>query len=137
MKPKFQFTAVVARDARWCLVSGTQLRAKGYTFTFDQHESFLTQPKGGTKLTIQRERNRDTLNVVCMLRPRDVQSVTSLMLKRELENARRELRNLMTGQHENKRETAERENTADDRITNERTGRATDDPRCETCLKVR
>ena len=137
MKPKVQFTAVVARDARWCLLSGTQLRAKGYTFTLDQHESFLTQPKGGTKLTIQRERNRDTLNVVCMLRPRDVQSVTSLMLKRELENARRELRNLMTGQHENKRETAERENTADDRITNERTGHATYDPRCETCLKVR
>ena len=31
-KVKVQFKVVVARDARRCLLSGTQLRAKGYTF---------------------------------------------------------------------------------------------------------
>ena len=48
---------------------------------------------------MSREGNRDTLKVVCMLKP--------LMLKQELENARRELRNLKAGQHE----TQEREKT--------------------------
>ena len=93
-KIKVQFTAVVARDARPCLLSGTQLRTKGYTFKFNQHgsfrtqpngshECFLTQPKGGQRVTMSREGNRDTLKVVCMLKPRDAQSVTSLMLKHE------------------------------------------------------
>ena len=72
-----------------------------------------------------------------MLVPRDAQSVTSLTLKREMENVRRELRNLKTGQHENKRENAEGDMTVDKRITHERTGHATYDSRCETCLNVR
>ena len=59
------------------------------------------------------------------------------MLKRELENVRRELRNLKTLQHENTRENVESEMTADERITYERAGHATCDPRCETCIKVR
>ena len=46
---------------------------------------------------MSREGNRDTLKVVCMLKPRDAQSVTSLMLKRELENVRLKFRNLDTG----------------------------------------
>ena len=58
-------------------------------------------------------------------------------MKRELANARRELRNLKTGQHENKRENVEGEMTADERTTHERTGYATCGPRCETCVEVR
>ena len=73
---KVQFTAVVARDARRCLQSGTQLRTKGYTFPLNQHEGFLTQPNGSKKVTMSREGNRDTLKVVCMLKPRDAQSVS-------------------------------------------------------------
>ena len=126
---KIQFTAVVARDARRRLLSGTQLRTKGCMFTFNQHESFLTQPKAGQRVTKSREGNRDTLKVVCLLKPRETQSVTSLMLERELENVRRELRNLKTGQHENKRGNVEREMTADERTTHERTRHATYDPR--------
>ena len=105
-KIKVQFTAVVARDARRCLLSGTQLRTKGNTL--NQHGSFLVQPNGSKKVTMSREGNSDTLKVVCLLKPRDAQSVTSLMLKRELENVRRELRKLETGQHENKRERAKK-----------------------------
>ena len=89
------------------------------------------------KVTMSREGNRDTLKVVCMLKPRDAQSVSSLMLKRELENVGRELRNLKTGQHENERETTTGEMTMDEKIAHERTGHATYDPRCETCLKLR
>ena len=61
-------------------------------------------------VTMSRERNRNTLKVACMLKPRDAQSVTSLMLKRELENVRRELRNLKTGQHQIKRQTKNKRN---------------------------
>ena len=129
-KVKVQVTAVVARDARRCLLRGKQLRTKGYTFTLNQHESFLTQPQGGARVTMSREGNRDTFKVVCMLKPRDAQSVNSLMLKRDLENVRRELRNLKTGQYENKRESAAGEMTVDERITHERTRHATHDPRC-------
>ena len=50
---------------------------------------------------------------------------------------RRELRNVKTGQHENKQQTAEGEMTAQERITHERTGHAMHDPRCVTCLNVR
>ena len=62
---------------------------------------------------MSREGNGDILKIVCMLKPRDAQPVTSLMLKRELENVRRELRNLNTetGQHENKRENTTGEMT--------------------------
>ena len=42
----------------------------------NQHDSI--------RVTMSRERNRDTLKVVCMLQPRDALSVTSLMLKREI-----------------------------------------------------
>ena len=59
------------------------------------------------------------------------------MLKRELKNVRRELRNLKTGQHGSKRENTTREMTVDEGITHETTGHATYDPRCDTCLKVR
>ena len=86
--------------------SGTQLRTKGYTFTLNQHGSFITQPNGCKKRTMSREGNRD------MLKPRDEQSVTSLMLTRELEKVRRELRNLKTGQHENKKENTTGEKTS-------------------------
>ena len=86
---------------------------------------------------MSREGNKDTLKTVCFLKLRDTQSVTSLMLKRELESARREWRNLKTGQHENKQENLEGELTADERIAHERTGHATCDPRCGTCDKVR
>ena len=134
---KVQFTAAVAPDARRCLLSGTQLRTKRYTLTLNQHGSFLTQPNGSKRVTMSRERNRDTLKVVCMLKPRDAQSVTSLTLKRELENARRELRNFKTSQHGNKRENTTGDMTVDEKIAHERTGHATHDPRCETCLKVR
>ena len=122
---KVQFTAVVARDARRCLLSGTQLRTKGYTFTLNQHGSFPSQPSGSKKVSMSREGNRDTLKVVCVLKPRDAQSVTSLMLKRELENVRRELRNLKTGQHENKRENTTGDMTTDEKVAHERTGHAT------------
>ena len=69
-KVKVQFTAAVARDARRCLLSETQLRTKGCTFTLFQHESSFTQPKGGQRMTVSREGNRDTLKVVCLLKPR-------------------------------------------------------------------
>ena len=59
-KIKVQFTAVVARDARRCLLSGTQLRTKGHTFSLNQRESFLTQPKDGQRVTMSREGNRET-----------------------------------------------------------------------------
>ena len=98
-KINVQFTVVVARDARRCLLSGMQLRTKGYTLALNQNGSFLTQPKSGARVTMSREGNRDTLKVVCMLKPRDAQSVTSLMTKSELDNVRRELRKLQTGQH--------------------------------------
>ena len=124
-KIKVQFTAVVARDVRRCLLSGTQLRTKGYPFTSNQQRSFLTQPKGSKKVTMSREGNRDTLKVVCMLKPRDAQSVTSLIFQRELENVRREPRNLKTG-----------EMTTDEKVAHKRTGHVTHDPRCEMCLKV-
>ena len=84
---KVQFIATVAKDARRCLLSGTQLRAKGYTFTLEQQRSFLTQPNNGTRVVMSREENQDTLKIVCLLKPRDAHSVTSLMLKLELENA--------------------------------------------------
>ena len=42
------------------------------------------------------------------------------MLKRELDNVRREFRNFKTGQHENRRENVEREMKADARVTHER-----------------
>ena len=58
----------------------------------------------------------------------------NLVLKRDLENVRRKLRNLKT---DKERENAEGEMTALDRITHEGTEHATYDPRCETCLKVR
>ena len=86
---------------------------------------------------MSREGNRDTLKVVCMIKLRDAQSVNSLMLKRELENVRRELRNLKTHQHKNKTENTTKELTMDEKIAHERTGRVTCDPRCETCLKKR
>ena len=38
----------------------TQLRTKGYTFSLNQRESFLTQPKDGQRITKSREGNRDT-----------------------------------------------------------------------------
>ena len=58
-------------------------------------------------------------------------------MNRELENVRRELRNLKTVQHEHTRENAEGDMTAHERINHERTRLATFDPRCETPLKVR
>ena len=84
-----------------------------------------------------REGIRDALKIVCLLNPRDAQSVTSLMLKRELESARRELRNLKTGQHVKKKENVEGEMTGDEDKSHERAGHASYDPRCETCVKVR
>ena len=56
-----------------------------------------------------------------MLKPRDTQSVTSQMLKRDLESVRRELRYFTTGEHDNKRENEEGEMTADQKITHEAT----------------
>ena len=67
-----------------------------------------------------REGNRNTLKIVCFLKPRDTQSVTSLMLKRELGCVRRELRNLKTGLHENTREIVEGEMAANERMTHEK-----------------
>ena len=136
-KVQVQFKTVVARDARRCLLRGRQLRTHGHTFTLSEQGSFLTQSKGGQRVQMTRGGNRETLNMVCFLKPRDTQSVTSLMLKRELDNVRREFRNFKTGQHENRRENVEREMTADERVTHERAGHATYDPRCETCVIVR
>ena len=59
------------------------------------------------------------------------------MLKRELESVRRELRYFTTGEHDNERENEEGEMTADQKITHEANEHATNDPRCETCLKLR
>ena len=87
---KVQFKAVVARD-------------EGYTFTLNQQGSILAQSKSGQRVRTTREGNRDTIKIVCFLKPRDTQSVTSLMLKRQLESVRRELRNIKTRQHENTR----------------------------------
>ena len=126
------------RDARRCLLSGIQLRTHGNTFTLNQQGSFFhTIERWSKSVQMTCERNIDTLEIVCFLKPRNTQSVTSLMLKRELENVRRELRNLKKLQHENTRENVESEMTADERITHERAGHATCDPRCETCIKVR
>ena len=86
---------------------------------------------------MSREGNQDTLNIVCLLKPIDAHSMASLMLKRKLEIVRRVLRNLKTGQHENKRNISEGVMTSTEKIIHERTGHATYDPRCETCLKVR
>ena len=48
------------------------------------------------------------------------------------------VRNLKTGQHENdERENAAGEMTTDEKVAHGRTGHATYEPRCETCLKVR
>ena len=66
-KNQSSFTAVVARDARRCLQSGTQLRTKGYT-----------QPKG-----VDVTRRTQGHSQSCMLKPRDAKSVTSVTLKRE------------------------------------------------------
>ena len=91
----------------------------------------------GKKVTVSRKGNRDTLKGVCVFKPRNAQSVTSFMFKRELGNVRRELRNFKTGQHENGKENAAVDMTVDERITHERVGHATFDTRCETCLEVR
>ena len=110
------------------------------TWTHIDSEStteFLHTVERLSRVQMSRGGNRETLKIVCFLKPRDTQSVTSLMLKRELDNERRELRNFKTGQHENRRELVEREMNADGRITHERAGHATYDPRCETCVKVR
>ena len=88
-KSKVQVTTV------FCTRRETERRTRGYMFTLNQHESFFTQPKSGARVMMSREGNRDTLKVVCMLKP--------LMLKRELQKARQELRNLKADQHENKR----------------------------------
>ena len=71
VKIKVQFTAVVARDARRCLLSGTQLRTKGLMFTLNQDGCFLSQPNGSKKVTMLREGNRVTLKDVCLLKTRD------------------------------------------------------------------
>ena len=52
------------------------------------------------------------------------------MLKRDLESVKRELRNLKTGQHMNKKDNAAGEMT----MAHERTEHATYDPRCEKCV---
>ena len=106
-KIKVHFRAVMARDARRCLLSGIQLRKVP-----SHSRKVVKRCKGHVKET------------------GDTQWVTSLMLKRELESVRRELRNLKTGKHENTRENVEGEMTADERITHERAGHATYDPRC-------
>ena len=120
-----------------------QLRAKGYTFTLNQKESFLAQPKSQGTVNVSRERNRDTLKLVCFLKPRDTQSVTSLMLTRELENVRRELRNLKTGQHENKREKTwkvKRQQTKESLTKELDTSRMIRDPKrvskCDKCQRI-
>ena len=57
---------VVARDARRCLLSGTQLRTKGYTFTLNQHESFFTQRKIGSRETnVTRRKQRHSKLYAC------------------------------------------------------------------------
>ena len=108
--PLILVTVSVAQGKRVYLLIG-----RDFTFTLDHKESILAQSKSEIKVNMSREGNRDTLKSVCLLKPRDAQSVTSLMPKRELENARRELRDLKTGQHENKLEAAEREVTAHER----------------------
>ena len=49
-----QFSAVVARDATRCLLSGTQPRTKGHGITLNQHGSFPAQPNGSGKVTMSR-----------------------------------------------------------------------------------
>ena len=58
------------------------------------------QQSSGTKVWMSREGHRDTLKT-CVVPCENVRDTgTSLMLERELEHVRRELRNLKTGQHE-------------------------------------
>ena len=115
--------------------NGTQ---KGHTFTLNQHGSFLTQPNGSSKWTMSREGNKDTLKVVCMLTSRDAQSVTSLILTRELEigDVNCETSRLVSMRTREKTNSTE-DLTMDEKIAHERIGHATCDPRCETCLEVR
>ena len=59
------------------------------------------------------------------------------MLKRELENARRELGNLKTEQHENTVVSHGEAMTVNEKLICERSGHALLDLRCEICVKVR
>ena len=77
-----KFKTVVAKNARRCLLSRTQLRAKGTRSRWVNAGTFSHNQKK------TREGNRDTLKPVCTLKARDVPSVTSLMLKHELENVK-------------------------------------------------
>ena len=51
-------TAAVARAARRCLLSGAQLRSKGYTITVNGHESFLTNKRRRKSNDVTRRRQR-------------------------------------------------------------------------------
>ena len=53
---KLHLRAAVAREARRCLLSGTQLRPQGYTFLTLQR-SCLVQLVTGTKMWITRDKN--------------------------------------------------------------------------------
>ena len=59
------------------------------------------------------------------------------MLKRELENGRRELGNLKTEQHENTVVSHGEAMTVNEKLICERSGHAPLDSRCEICVKVR
>ena len=131
---KVQFRAVVARDARRCFLSVTQHRSIGYAFLLQENGSYVMQQSSGTKVWVSREGSRDTCKLVCWYREKHVNTVTSLILKRELESVRRELRNSETGQHEN---THGHAMTANQKLTHERSGHATFDSRCEVCVRVR
>ena len=94
-------TASVAQGERVYL-----LLRRDFTFTLHHKKSFLAQSKSEIKVNMSREGNRDTLKSVCMLKPEGC-TVGDFF--------RRELRDLKTGQHVNKQETAEREMTAHER----------------------
>ena len=72
-KIRVQFTAVVARDARRCLLSGTQLRTKGYTFfLFESTRKFPRSTERRPKSdNVTRRKQRHTQSCMSLETKRD------------------------------------------------------------------
>ena len=129
-----KFKTVVAKNARRCLLSRTQLRAKGTRSRWINAGTFSHNPKNGTNETVTREGNRDTLKLVCMLKARDAPSVTSLMFKRKLENVK--TRDPKPQDSTTREQARKRGRSTDDRGKDR--SREKDMPRMiQACLEVR
>ena len=66
---------------------------------------------------------------------KDAYAATTPMLKRALQNVRREMRNLKTGKQENLHCNLDKVMTAQEKLAHERSGHASVGSRCETCIK--